>query len=246
MEFCVTKHKTMDSLTGNTVLVLGGSTGIGLAVAKLAAAQGAKVSIVSSNQQKINEALKELPAGSQGFVVNLADEAAIKAFFATADAIDHLVYTAGENLQLSETATLDIAAATKFWNIRYWGAVAAVKYGAPKIKGSIVLTAGSAGTKPGKGWGVGTSICAAVEAHVKVLALELAPVRVNVVSPGMVMTNLWDNIPGKEEMYEQAAASLPVGFVAKPEDIAASYVHLMAQRYITGQRILIDGGWVLM
>lgn len=241
---------TTNRLEGKQVIVLGGSAGIGLAVAQEAAAQNAQVTIVSSNQQRLDKALASLPAGCKAVAVDLSDEAAIKAFFDSVSAIDHLVYTAGENLLLGPVTELDINAAKQFMNIRYFGALAAIKYAAPKISksGSVVLTSGAAGTKPGKGWALGTSICSAMESLTKVLALELAPLRVNIICPGMVITPLWDSIAeaDRHAMYETAAKNLPAGYVARPEEIAPGYLYLMTQPYITGQRIVLDGGWVLL
>lgn len=239
-----------NTLAGKQVVVLGGSAGIGLAVAQLTASLGAAVTIVSSNRKKLDLALGSLPAGAQAFAVDLSDEKAIRAFFETISSFDHLVYTAGENIQVGAIADTDISQAKQFLEIRYWGALTAVKYAAPRMKagGSIVLTSGAASTKPGKGWGLGTSICSAMEALTKVLALELSPIRVNIVAPGMVITDLWNSMSEEDRngMYAQAAQHLPVGYVAKPDGIAPSYVHLMEQPYITGQRILVDGGWVLL
>ncbi|BAV04736.1 SDR family oxidoreductase [Filimonas lacunae] len=241
---------TSNTLAGKQVVVLGGSAGIGLAVAQLAALLHAQVTIVSSNQQRLNQSLASLPQGTKAVAVDLSDEAAIKAFFDSLSTIDHLVYTAGENLQLGPVADMDITAAKQFLNIRYWGAMTAIKYATPKINpsGSIVLTSGVASIRPGKGWSLGTSICSAMEALTKVLALEMAPIRVNIVAPGMVMTQLWDNIPeaNRNAMYEEVAKSLPAGYITKPEEIAPSYIHLMTQPYITGQRIIIDGGYALL
>jgi len=229
---------------------LGGSSGIGLATAKAAAAQGAELVIVSSNQQRIDNALKELPAGSKGFAVNLADESTIKAFFEQLGKFDHLVYTAGESLQLINIADVAIADAKQFFNLRYWGAFTAVKYAAPNINagGSIVLTGGVASLRPGAGWSLGASICAAMEGLTRTMAVELAPMRVNLVSPGIVRTNLWSDMADadREGMYTHYSSQLPVKYVAGPEDIAQTYIYLMTQPYGTGQTVVVDGGYVLI
>lgn len=238
------------TLAGQTVLVLGGSTGIGLATAKEAARQGASVIIVSGNEQKLNTALAQLPKGSKSYVVNLADEEAIKRFFETVGNIDHMVYTAGENIQLSLLESLDISSAKQFLNIRFWGALAAAKYAEPHLskKGSIVLTGGSAGNKTGKGWLLGTAICRAMEGVAKTLALELAPVRVNIVAPGLVNTGLWDGMEAveREALFGGSVAALPVGYVAGADDLALTYLHCMLQPYLTGAQIVVDGGYTLL
>ena len=103
---------------------------------------------------------------------------------------------------------------------RDWAALAAVKYGSKNIRkgGSIVLTTGVAGQRPHKGWVVAASVCGTIEALTRALALELAPIRVNAVSPGVVRTNLWQNMTaeGREHLYESVDNSLPVGRVGEP------------------------------
>jgi NAD(P)-dependent dehydrogenase (short-subunit alcohol dehydrogenase family) len=237
------------SLQGQRVIVMGGSSGIGLATAIAAAAEGASVTIVSGNQKRIDNALASLP-GQQGHAVDLGHEVNIKNFFAKVGSFDHLVYTAGENLSLSELADTDLATAKQFWNLRYWGAFAAVKYGAAHINagGSIVLTGGIAASRPGKGWSVATSICAAMEGFTRAMAVELAPIRVNIVVPGVVRTNLWGNMgeAEREEFFTNAGNSLLVKRVGEADDIAQTYLYLMKQKYSTGQSVTVDGGGVLV
>ena len=240
----------MEKLKGKKVVVLGGSSGMGFATAKAAANAGAEIIIVSGNQQRINKALAELPAGSTGVAVDLTIEEKISELFATLGQFDHLVFTAGEALQINAIADLDIADAKQFFNLRYWGAFTAVKYAAPHIKpgGSITLTSGCASLRPGKGWSLMASICAAMEGFTRALAIELAPIRVNVVTPGLVRTGLWDNMESqeRENMYAHFNGELPARYVAGPEDIAETYLYLMQQKYSTGQAVVADGGYVLI
>ena len=142
-----------NSLAKKKIIILGGSTGLGHATAKAAAAEGAYVTIVSSNKSRIENALMQLPAGSKGFAVDLNNEQEIKTFFERTGNFDHLVYTAGENLHLGKIIQTDLEMARQFFNIRYWGALAAVKYSAALINkgGSITLTSGIAGLRPGSG-----------------------------------------------------------------------------------------------
>src|SRR5580658_8835453 len=149
------------SLNGKRIVVLGGSSGIGQAVAQAAAQEGAALVIASSNRARVDAALKTLPAGTQGHAVDLGSEAAIAALFAQLGGFDHLVYTAGVNLQLINLDKLDMDWARGFFGVRYWGAFAAVKYAAPHIRsgGSITLTSGLAGARPHAGWTVASSIC---------------------------------------------------------------------------------------
>jgi NAD(P)-dependent dehydrogenase (short-subunit alcohol dehydrogenase family) len=246
----MSKQSEIPALTGKKVIVLGGSSGIGLATAKAAAAEGAQVSIVSGNRQRIDKALAVLPANASGEVADLGDEAAIKQFFAEAGSFDHLVYTAGENIQLSDISETDTAAARNFFNVRYWGALATVKYAASHILpgGSINLIGGIASPRPGKGWGIAASICAAMEGFTRAMAIELAPIRVNLVAPGVVRTNLWNSLSeqDREQLYTSVGSKLPVKRVGEAEDIALTYIYLMKQQFATGQVLVVDGGAVLV
>ena len=238
------------TLNGKRIVVLGGSSGIGLATARAAAQEGANVVIASSRKARINEALTTLPTGTEGHVLDLADGEATQALFARLGSFDHLVFTAGETLLLGSLATTDVDAARRFFELRYWGAYCAAKYGASSIRegGSIVFTSGIAGQRPRAGWALGASICAAMEGLTRALAVELAPIRVNIVSPGVVRSPLWANMEeaDRDALYRQAAERLLVGHVGEVEEIADAYLYLMRQSYGTGQVLVVDGGAVLV
>jgi NAD(P)-dependent dehydrogenase (short-subunit alcohol dehydrogenase family) len=238
------------TLAGKRVVVLGGSSGIGLATAQAVAREGGSVVIASSRQARVDEALAVLPAGAEGHAANLADEAAMQALFSRLGAFDHLAFTAGEALQLGSLETTDVATARGFFDLRYWGAFMAAKYGSGNIRpgGSIVFTSGIAGQRPRAGWALGASICSAMEGLTRALAVELAPVRVNIVSPGIVKTPLWSGMAEaeREAQYKAMAQNLPVGHVGEPEEIAEAFLYLMRQGYATGQVLAVDGGSVLI
>jgi NAD(P)-dependent dehydrogenase (short-subunit alcohol dehydrogenase family) len=237
------------TLQGKRIVVLGGSSGIGLAVARAAASEGAAVVIASSRRVRVDEALNTLPEGAEGHALNLAEEPAVRALFARIGSFDHLVFTAGESLQLDRLASIDIEAARRFFGLR-WGAYLAAKYGSSTIRegGSIVFTSGVAGQRPRPGWSVAASICAAMEGLTRALAVELAPIRVNIVSPGVVKTPLWVGMAetDREALYRQTAERLPVGHVGEAAEIAEAYLYLMRQSYATGQVLVVDGGAVLV
>ena len=137
-------------LHSQRVVILGGSSGIGLAVAEQAASQGAKVVIASSNAERIEKAIESLGGNAQGHAIDLSDEQAVETLFAKLGAFDHLVFTAGESLYLQDLAATDLKQARRAFDLRYWAALAAVKYGSKSIRkgGSIVLTTGVAGQRP--------------------------------------------------------------------------------------------------
>ena len=241
---------TIQSLAGKRVILLGASSGIGLATARMAAAEGAGIVIVSGNQQRVDQALKELPVGSEGYAVDLGKEENIRDFFASAGRFDHLVYSAGENLTLSPIAQTDIRQAKEFFTIRFWGAFAAVKYAAPLINegGSIGLTSGTANIRPGAGWSVASAICGSMEGLVRAMAVELSPIRVNCVVPGVIKSPLWDSMDPqvRDELFQQVSKSSLVKRVGHPDDVAQGFLYLMKQRNGTGQSLLIDGGAALV
>lgn len=237
-------------LDGKSVVVLGGSSGIGFAVAQAAAREGAAVVIASSREARVDEAVARLPAGVKGHALDLTDAAAVEALFGRVGAFDHLVFTAGETLMLGAIADTDLAAAQRFFALRYWGAYAAAKYGSPHLRtgGSITFTTGGAGRRPRFGWSLGASVCSAVEGLTRALAVELAPLRVNAVAPGLVKTPLWAGMSDadREAMYGGAAVRLPVGHAGEADEVADAYIYLMRQTYGTGQVVVVDGGGVLV
>ena len=238
-----------NGLHNKRVVILGGSSGIGLAVAEQAASQGAKLVIASSNAERVQKAIESLGGNAQGHTLDLSDEQAVETLFAKLGAFDHLVFTAGDSLHLHNLATTDLKQARRAFELRYWAALAAVKYGSKNIRkgGSVVLTTGVAGQRPQKGWVVAASVCGTIDALTRALAVELAPIRVNAVSPGVVRTNLWQSMSAaeREQMYEGVGKSLPVGRVGEPHDIAQAYVFLMQEGFGTGQILVVDGGTVL-
>ena len=238
-----------NGLHNKRVVILGGSSGIGLAVAEQAASQGAKLVIASSNAERVQKAIESLGGNAQGHTLDLSDEQAVETLFAKLGAFDHLVFTAGDSLHLHNLATTDLKQARRAFELRYWAALAAVKYGSKNIRkgGSVVLTTGVAGQRPQKGWVVAASVCGTIDALTRALAVELAPIRVNAVSPGVVRTHLWQSMSAaeREQMYESVGKSLPVGRVGEPHDIAQAYVFLMQEGFGTGQILVVDGGTVL-
>lgn len=240
----------METLASKKVIIMGGSSGLGLATAQAAAADGAKVLIVSSNQQRIDNALKTLPENSKGFAVSLDKEENIKTFFAGIGNFDHLVYTAGENISMSMVDDTEIEKGKDFFTIRFWGAFAAIKYGKAYINegGSINLMSGNFGGRPAAGYSLGATICGAMDAFTRAMAVELAPIRVNNIAAGVIDTNLWGNLNEAERkgFFKHLENTLLLKRVGKPEDIAQAFVYLMKQTYTTGQSLIIDGGAVLV
>jgi len=238
------------SLRNKRIVILGGTSGIGLAIAQAAACADAAVVVASSRQHSVDDALASLPTGAEGHTVDLSSEEQVRDLFERIGAFDHVVFTAGESLQLGELAETELDKARQAFNLRFWGAFAAAKYASKRIRpgGSIVLTTGIASLRPRKGWTVAASICGAMDAFTRALAIELAPIRVNAVSPGVVRTALWSNMTeaDRDAMYRGMGAVLPVGRVGEASDIAQAYLYLMREGFSTGQVIVVDGGTVLV
>lgn len=233
------------ALLGKKVVVIGGSSGIGLAVAKRALSEGADVVVSTRSPDKFERIGQLLPA-AKVLEINLADKTQIQQFFDHVGIYDHLVFTAGDALLHSPLSELSLTAAKEFFEVRYFGVFHCIQCGKATIRpeGSITLTSGMSGRRPRKGWAVVSSVCGAVESFGKALAIELAPVRVNVVCPGIVKTPLWDVKPANEvaAMYERFEQVLPVGHVGHPDELAKAYLFLMESTFSTGSVVVVDGG----
>ena len=237
------------SLKGKKVVVVGGTSGLGLATAQAAAGEGAQVVIAGSRKERLDRAMATLPVGASGSVLDVTQERHVGKFFEQVGAFDHLVYTAGDKLHVEDIESMSMAHAQRLFAVRYWGAFASIKYGARNIRvgGSIVLTSGGVSQRPWKGASVSASMCGAVESLMRAMAIELAPIRVNLVQPGLVKTDLWDAMTpeARQAMYDRRAELLPVGHVGEAADVAEAYLYLMRERFSTGATLVVDGGAAL-
>lgn len=237
------------TLAGQRIVVVGGSSGMGLATARAAAAAGAAVTIASSNKERLNTALAGLPDGCAGVVTDLRSEADVIALFEHVGELDHLVFTAGDTALPGTLRDTSIAEARNLFDVRLWGAITAVKYAAPRIRsgGSIALTTGTIGVRPAPGRALAATSATAIEGLVRGLAVELAPIRVNAVRPGTVRTPMWDGIPEPQraELFAALAQRTLTGTIGEPEQIAATHVYFMQNSFVTGTILTVDGGLLL-
>jgi NAD(P)-dependent dehydrogenase (short-subunit alcohol dehydrogenase family) len=236
------------TLKDQRIILVGGSSGIGFAVAEGAAAEGARVVIASSHAAKVEAAVARLGGAASGFVVDVTDPAGVEAAFAVAGAFDHLVFTAGDwgGPRPRKLSDLDLEAARNGFGVRFWGALAAVKAAAGRIApgGSITLTNGMIAHRPRHGPAIGSAMAGAVEHLARGLAVELAPIRVNCVCPGYIRTEVWASIPPetREASFQKFTAGQPLARIGEPAETAEAYLYLMRGGYTTGQVLKVDGG----
>lgn len=237
------------SLDGQKIVVIGGSSGMGLATARAAALDGAEVIIASRRQERIDAALSGLPDGCTGEALDVRDETQVAALFERIGELDHLAFTAGDAFTPRPLADLGLSDARAILDVRFWGAVAAIRHAAPRIRhrGSIGLTTGTVGRRPVPGAALAAAGAGATEGLVRGLAVELAPIRVNAVRAGAFRTPLWDSVPEsqREALFARLAQGALTGTIGEPEQIAAAHIYLMQNQYVTGTVQTVDGGLLL-
>ncbi|PVH70069.1 oxidoreductase [Cadophora sp. DSE1049] len=246
--------KSADKLLNKKVIVVGGTSGIGFGAAQAFVDAGAKVTVISSNQDRVNDAVKRLDSpGVSGVVGNVREEEAFVEVLKNLAPVDHIIFSAVDIIIRGKLEDLNLDEAKHLFGVKFWGSVvigkAVKKHNIVNPGGSLILTSGSAGIKPGKGAATGGALNAGVITLTKGLASDLAEnkVRVNVVVPGLVKTELWGKLGQTEEKQQETFANTvqPVGFVATPDDIAEAYLYLAKADYATGTSIEIDGGRLL-
>lgn len=237
------------SLAHKTVVVIGGSSGMGLATAIAALAEGADVT-VTGRRQELLDAARSGSAGLHTGAVDAGNEVAMRAFFDGFKQIDH-VYVTAAALLFGNKLEADSSALRDAMDTRFWGCFYTAKYASPKMPpdGSITFTTGTATHKPIPSGNVVTASCGAVEAFARGLAIDLAPIRVNAIAPGLIATPLHERQGGKEagaKRVQQMASRLPLRRAGRPEDIADAVLFLMKNQFVTGTTLTIDGGGSLI
>jgi NAD(P)-dependent dehydrogenase (short-subunit alcohol dehydrogenase family) len=232
-----------NNLTNSKVLVIGGSSGIGLATAVAAREAGASVTIASRSKAKLDTALGSIRGTSRAVVLDTQDQSALERFFMSEEPWDHVVISAAQT-PTGPVRTLDLAEANAAMESKFWGAYRVARAAKIKDGGSLTFISGFLSVRPSAGAVLQGAINAALEALARGLALELAPVRVNAVSPGLIATPLWSSMDEekRESMFARAAVSLPARRVGQPEDIANAVLFLAATPFATGSTVRVDGG----
>jgi NAD(P)-dependent dehydrogenase (short-subunit alcohol dehydrogenase family) len=237
------------NLTNQRVVVIGGSSGMGLATARAAAEAGANVTIAAREQKQLDFALASLPAGCEAVQTDITHEDEVAALFDHVGALDHLVYTASAGPAPQPVTELDLDGARRGFEVIYWGVVAAVKHAAPRLRqgGSVTLTSGTLAVRPIPGFGLASAGASAIEGLARGLAVDLAPLRVNAVRPGTVRTPMYDVMPEehREALFTAVRERNLTRSIGEPEQIALAHLYLMGNSYVTGTVLTVDGGGLL-
>lgn len=228
-------------LTGKKIVVVGGSSGIGLATAELAQKQGAQVTIASRNAERLKAAADKI--GAAAIPADVSSDDSVAALFRACGPVDHVVVTAAQlRSGPFKTVSMDDVRAT--FEGKFWGAWRCARAADIRPGGSLTLVSGFLSVRPRPASAIVSAANGALESLTRALALELAPVRVNCVSPGIIDTPIRAAMPdaARKEMLAKTAAGLPVGRVGLAEDIALQIHAFIGNSFATGSIVYIDGG----
>ena len=234
-------------LLGQTVVVIGGSAGIGLETARRASVEGASVILAGRNPERLRHAASELGARSDAF--DAMDPASLERFLRDLPAIDHVMVTAGRPYY-ARLADMDFADVRRLIDEHLMLVLQVARSSTGKVRpgGTLLFMGGTGARRPAIGLGIASAMTAALPALIANLALELAPVRVNLIAAGFVDTPLSASLLGDdlEKRRDQLRATLPIGRVVGPADVAALAVHIMTNTALTGATYDVDGGQQLV
>lgn len=231
----------MSEFSNQRVLVVGGSSGIGLATAAAFVRAGASVTVASRNPQNVRSATGAL--GCNGLVFDSTNGDDVRQLSATGNVWNHVVISAART-PTGPVRGLSLEDAYEAMNSKFWGAYRIARDVQIVEGGSLTFVSGFLGMRPNRMSVLQGAINSALESLGRGLALELAPVRVNTVSPGLIETPLWDRAPEsvKASAFSNAKASLPVRRIGRPEDVANAILYLASTGFATGSTVLVDGG----
>ncbi|AMY54536.1 SDR family oxidoreductase [Rhodococcoides fascians] len=226
------------------VLVIGGASGIGRAVATEIIDSGGSVVLAGRRPDVVERVVSALGDRASALTVDLSDEESIAAAAATVGAIDHVVSLAADHAN-GPIGELDVADIRKAFDAKVIGPIQLAKHFGGHISegGSLLFFSGVAAWKPAPGLSIMSTTNGAVSFLVEALAVELAPIRVNAVSPGIVDSGAWDAMgDGKQSFFEETARANPAGRVGRPADVVATVLYALTATFVTGTTLHVDGG----
>ena len=228
-------------LKGKKVVVVGGSSGIGLATAELAKGEGADVIIASRNVERLDAAANRLNAVA--IPADVTSDESVTELFRRCGAVDHVVVTAAQ-LRTGPFRTVALEDVRATMEAKFWGAWRVARAAEFRPGGSLTLVSGYLSVRPRPNSAIIGAANGALESLARSLALELAPARVNAVSPGIIDTPIRAAMPeeARRDMLAKTAAALPVGRVGLGEDIARQILAFMTIGFATGSIVYLDGG----
>lgn len=245
----IERKRFIMSLAKSRILIAGGSSGMGLALARRCLDAGARVVIVGRSEERLAQARSSLGADDALDTVSadITREHEVAALFEHIGRLDHIVSTAADiEGAYALLPSLDLKAVQRIMESKVYGALLLAKHGAGKLapSGSLTFVSGIAAYRPLPRGAAVAAVNAALEGLVKALAVELAPLRVNAVSPGWVDTPIWTFVAGdkKDETLDAMARKLPVGRVGRPDDIADALAFVMGNGFMTGTVLHVEGG----
>lgn len=229
------------TLAGKKVVVIGGSSGIGLATAELAKKEGAEIIIASRSAAKLDPVAERLKVTA--IPTDVTSDQSVAELFRRTGPVDHVVLTAAQ-LRTGPFKTVAMDDVRGTMEGKFWGAWRVAREAEIRPGGSLTLVTGFLSVRPRPNSAIISAANGALESLARALALELAPVRVNAVSPGVIDTPIRAAMPeaARKEMLAKTAATLPVGRVGMAEDIAWQILSFMANGFATGSIVYVDGG----
>ncbi len=237
-----------DAFADRTVVLIGGGSGIGFAVAKLVVSGGGAVVLGGRRAGVLEKAAAELGPSATWQVVDTADEHTVEDLFAGLDSVD-AVFTTAATYVTGSIRALSISDAASAFDSKFWGQYRVVKAALPVLTAdaSVVLMAGAASVRPAGAAPAYVAANAAIEGLARGLAVELAPIRVNAISPGTVDGNLWNQRPAavREAAFAHFVDASTTGRLSREDEIAAAVIHLFLNGATTGSTLYTDGGYSL-
>jgi NAD(P)-dependent dehydrogenase (short-subunit alcohol dehydrogenase family) len=238
-------------LRGRRVVVVGGTSGMGLGAVRAALLAGAEVVAAGRRPEGARKAVQEGPGQLRHAVVDVTDEASVQALFDAVGELDHLFVTASPTPgPRGAFLEQDVAAAQDYLVRKFFGSWACARYAAPRMRagGSITFLTGCAAVRPRAGSTMVTATFAALEAFSQALALELGPLRVNTIRPGLVDSDMWSSLDeaARERLRRRTRETFPARRIGAVEDIGHAAVFLMTNPYVTGAVLEVSGGETLV